>query len=78
VSNSFYIVCTIVPIRPIIVLFSYSAFGCKSVIINQSITITVLLHSTEGLMPSPAGGRKVGASQAEATLVLLKENTTIV
>jgi len=47
-SNSFYIICTIVPIRPIIVLFSYSAFGCKSVIINQSIKSTAskaMLHS---------------------------------
>jgi len=37
VCNSFYIVCTFVLIRPIIVLFSYSALGCKSVLINQSI-----------------------------------------
>ena len=35
--NSFYIVCTIVLIRLITVLFSYSALGCKSVLINQSI-----------------------------------------
>jgi len=34
VRNSFYIVCTIV-------LFSYSALGCKSVLINKSINQSI-------------------------------------
>jgi len=53
VCNSFYIVCTIVLNRPSVVIFSYSALGCKSVLINQSIKQSPmsLPHTVQWVIP---------------------------